>query len=99
MEIFCYDLLLSEIWSEKGLGLGFLIHDSTIFSDVDERQIAHALEYASTRANKKNFQYICCLNSDKIPYNLFSNDFDIKSSVVLELKDSPENACLFGFRF
>ena len=44
MKVFLYDLTLATLWAAKGTGPGFLIHDSTIFADVDERQKAHALE-------------------------------------------------------
>ena len=97
MEIFCYDLMLAELW--KNSGPGFLIHDSTIFSDVDERQIAKAIELAYQKSLTNNFQYICCLNSDKIPHSLLPETINLKKHTILELKDSPKEDCLFGFRF
>jgi len=35
---------------------GFLVHDSTLFADVDERQKAQALELAAREASTKGFQ-------------------------------------------
>jgi uncharacterized protein YydD (DUF2326 family) len=99
MEIFCYDLVLSQIWATKATQPGFLIHDSSVFADVDERQIASALKFAAKKAEEKSFQYICCLNSDKIPMSLVMPDLNLKDYIRLELKDKPEDACLFGFRF
>ncbi len=99
MEIFCYDLLIAEINSENKNSPMFLMHDSTIFADVDERQIIKAIQLAKEKSLKHNFQYICCMNSDKLPEALKSGDLSILPDVVLELKDHPEEDCLFGFRF
>lgn len=43
MQIFCFDLMLTEISLRQGRGPGFLIHDSHLFDGVDERQVAKAL--------------------------------------------------------
>lgn len=47
MKVFCYDLTLSQLRAKYPDMPGFLIHDSTIFDGVDERQIAKALELAA----------------------------------------------------
>jgi uncharacterized protein YydD (DUF2326 family) len=99
MEVFCYDLVLAQLWAEKGAGPGFVIHDSTIFADVDERQIAGALQLANKLSQEFGFQYICCLNSDKIPHQLFKEAFNISKFVRLTLKDDKPESSLFGFRF
>lgn len=99
MEILCYDLLIAEINSENKSGSMFLIHDSTIFADVDERQILKAIQLAKNKSLEYNFQYICFMNSDKMPERLKSADSSILQDIVLELKDYPEEAGLFGFRF
>lgn len=99
MEIFCYDLVLAQLWSNKQTNPGFIFHDSSVFADVDERQIASAIKMVSKLSQDTGFQYICCLNSDKVPWDLLKNDFDLKPYVRLELKDKPDDACLFGFRF
>lgn len=99
MEVFCYDLVLAQVWSQKEKNPGFLIHDSTVFADVDERQIAHAIQTASQLSESKGFQYICFLNSDKVPWAQFSEGFNLRDYVRLELKDKPASACLFGTRF
>ena len=98
MKVFCFDFMLASFWTKKDFSPGFLIHDSSIFADVDERQIASALELSKEISEKKGFQYICCLNSDKVPANLLPEKF-IKNHLVLSLKDKPESECLFGFRF
>lgn len=56
--------MLAELWSTNKYSPGFLIHDSTIFDGVDERQRALALELAEKESRERRFQYICMLNSD-----------------------------------
>ncbi|ENG0045685.1 DUF2326 domain-containing protein [Pseudomonas aeruginosa] len=99
MKIFCYDLMLISFARKRGLGIDFLIHDSTIFDGVDPRQRAHALELAAAMSNKYGFQYICTLNSDMVPANDFSPGFDFESLVRLRLTDTDPSGSLLGFRY
>ena len=99
MEVFCYDLTLAQIWAERNISPVFLIHDSIIFEGVDERQKALALELAEQKSRENNFQYICCINSDAIPKNDFSEDFDLYGFKCLELDDGSDAGTLLGFRF
>jgi uncharacterized protein YydD (DUF2326 family) len=99
MKVFLYDLTLATLCAEKRRGPAFLIHDSTIFADVDERQKAHALELAAQTANVYGFQYICCLNSDSIPENDFSTGFSLEPYVRIELTDEGENGGILGIRY
>lgn len=99
MKVFCYDLTLAQLWAERKYGLGVLIHDSTIFDGVDERQVAQALELAARTSTSLGFQYICCLNSDQIPHGDFSPNFDLDSYKRLELTDATPTGGLFGIRF
>lgn len=99
MKIFCYDLTLICFARERGLGIDFLIHDSTIFDGVDPRQRAHALELAAAMATKYGFQYICTLNTDMVPLNDFSADFDFNSLVRMRLTDTDPSGSLLGFRY
>ncbi len=80
---------------------GFLVHDSTIFDGVDERQIAKALELAAQEAEKRDFQYICTVNSDMIPEKDFTKEFSKRfdSYVKLRLSDASEDGGLLGIRF
>lgn len=99
MKVFCYDLTYTAIQSDNNRSL-FLIHDSTIFDGVDERQVAKAIELAYTESELKGYQYICTINSDNIPYRDFSANFKEKflESVRLTLKDGDEKDSLLGFR-
>ncbi len=99
MKVFCYDLMLAELWSQREPSPGFLIHDSTIFDGVDERQRALALELAAKKSVEHGFQYICTLNSDMIPWKEFTPGFDLNSYVQLTLTDATESGSLLGIRF
>jgi uncharacterized protein YydD (DUF2326 family) len=99
MKVFSYDLMLAQLWSEREFGPGFLIHDSTIFDGVDERQVAQALQLAARESELRGFQYICCLNSDLIPKGDFDEDFDLYAYQRLELTDASEDGGLLGIRF
>ena len=99
MKIFCYDLMLAQIWAEKEVKPAFLIHDSIIFADVDERQKALALELAAKESARLNFQYICTMNSDAIPTNDFSADFKFDDYVRRTFTDATEDGGLLGIRF
>lgn len=99
MKIFCYDLMLAQIWANKRPNQIFLIHDSILFADVDERQTALALELAAKESEKQDFQYICTLNSDTLPEKDFSKDFHIYDYVRQTFTDATEDGALLGIRF
>ena len=99
MKIFCYDLMLISFARQRGLGIDFLIHDSTIFDGVDPRQRAHALELAAAMAEKYGFQYICTLNTDMVPVSDFSHGFNFEPLVCLRLTDTDPSGSLLGFRY
>lgn len=98
MKIFCYDLMLVDMFSQKEK-IDFLVHDSTMFDGVDNRQVAHALEHAHKIAQHTGFQYICAFNSDSIPHEDFSDEFDIENYVRLRLSDQRPEDTLLGFHF
>ena len=99
MKVFCYDLMLIQLRAHYQDMPGFLIHDSTIYDGVDERQIAASMELAAEEA-EKGFQYISTINSDCVPYEDFSSNFRDKFNnyIRIELTDE-EDGCLFGIRF
>lgn len=98
MEIFCYDLMLAETWAKTRPNTIVLIHDSNIFADVDDRQIALALELAKKRSEQYKFQYICTFNSDKLPVDDFSPNFKVEAFTRLTLTDEDESGGLLGIR-
>jgi len=99
MKVFCYDLMLARLWAEHSPSPSLLVHDSTIFDGVDERQIARALQLAEKEAEQNGFQYICTLNSDSVPWNEFPAEFDLNRYVMLTLTDKSVDGCLLGKRF
>lgn len=99
MKVFCYDLMLASLWEERKPSPGLLVHDSTIFDGVDERQIAHALVRAADESKRCGFQYICMLNSDTVPTRELPSGFDLGNFVRLRLTDATESGGLLGFRF
>jgi uncharacterized protein YydD (DUF2326 family) len=101
MKVFCYDLLIAELGATRKCHPDFLIHDSTIFDGVDERQIALALKLAIQKCDEIGLQYICLMNSDTIPKSEFDEHFlsTFMDSVVLRLDDSTDTGGLLGFRF
>lgn len=98
MKVFCYDLMLVNLFSKEGK-IDFLVHDSTMFDGVDSRQVAHAMEYAQRKGIETGFQYICTFNSDGIPHEDFTKDFDIEEHVRLRLSDQKPEDSLLGFHF
>jgi uncharacterized protein YydD (DUF2326 family) len=99
MKVFCYDLMLARLWADRKLSPQLIIHDSTIFDGVDERQRALALEIAAAEAEGHGFQYICTLNSDYVPWAEFSKSFDLNKHIKVTLTDQSADGCLLGFRF
>ena len=99
MKIFCYDLMLAKLWSKKTKTSFFLLHDSVLFADVDERQKALALQLAEKESKTHGFQYICTLNSDGVPRKDFRDDFNFDSYIVKTLTDKNEKDSILGIRF
>ncbi|HEX3643085.1 MAG TPA: ABC-three component system protein, partial [Ktedonobacteraceae bacterium] len=99
MQIFCFDMMLMRLWAERGIGPGFLVHDSHIFDGVDERQVAKALQIGERTARDLNFQYIVTMNSDAVPHERPDN-FDLSEYILpVHLTDATEDGGLFGMRF
>ncbi|MBF0383466.1 MAG: DUF2326 domain-containing protein [Magnetococcales bacterium] len=100
MQIFCFDLMLTELSLKQGRGPGFLIHDSHLFDGVDPRQVAKALQLGADRAEAHGYQYIVTMNSNELPKNGFRPGMDIKDYILpTKLTDATETGGLFGLRF
>jgi len=59
MEIFGLDMTVMKLCSERGIGPGFLIHDSHLFDGVDERQVGQALGIAARTSGGKRTGIPC----------------------------------------
>lgn len=99
MKVFCFDLMLSQLWSESKGRIDFLVHDSIIFDGVDSRQRALALERAAEVSSQCGTQYICMLNSDMIPRSDFREGFRFDDYVRLTLTDADPSGSLLGMWF
>lgn len=101
MKVFCYDMVIAELGRARDRYPDFLVHDSTIFDGVDERQVARALMLASQKYEELGFQYICLINSDMVPYQEFDDEFtaQFNNSIVLRISDNQEAGGLLGIRF
>ena len=98
MKIFCYDLMLAQLWSQKSTSPNLLIHDSTLYDGVDERQVAHALQLAEVESRERKFQYICMLNSDNLPNQELLGKLELDKYIRTMLTDQVEGS-LLGVRY
>lgn len=99
MQIFCFDMMLMRLCSKRGIGPGFLVHDSHLFDGVDGRQVVSALQVAAKTASELGFQYIVTMNEDDA-FKETIDGFDLKKhQLPVVLTDAREDGGLFGFRF
>ncbi len=99
MQIFCFDMMLMRLCTKRGIGPGFLIHDSHLFDGVDGRQVISALKVGAETAHELGFQYIVTMNEDDA-FKEKITGFDLREYVLpVVLTDATENGGLFGFRF
>ncbi|UOQ75157.1 DUF2326 domain-containing protein (plasmid) [Hymenobacter cellulosilyticus] len=97
-QIFCFDMMLMRMATRRGISPGFLIHDSSLFDPIDERQKERALEYGAKLADQIGFQYIVTLNSDQIPKERVTN-FPLEAYIVPPLLTDEPGGGLFGIEF
>ncbi len=99
MQIFCFDMMLMRLCAKRGIGPGFLVHDSHLFDGVDGRQVVSALKVGAETASELGFQYIVTMNEDDA-FKERTEGFDLKEHVLpVVLTDAREDGGLFGFRF
>lgn len=98
MAIFAYDVAVSEDLARDGRGPGFLIHDSSIFADVDERQTAMAIEIAAASAAEYGYQHLLTANSDHVPWDEFTDRSVFDDAIVLRLHDGDPSGSVLGQR-
>lgn len=99
MQIFCFDFTMASLCRSRGMGSGFLIHDSHLYEPVDGRQFARALRIGAEYAKEIGIQYIVTLNSDELTRAETEGGEDFRAFVLDPvLSDAPEGG-LFGLRF
>lgn len=98
MKTFCFDLTWAVMAHRAGRGPDFLVHDSTLYDGVDERQVARALSLAAEVADEESMQYVVTMNTDDLG-KAQRMGFDPAPHIIEpRLDDSPKGG-LFGFRF
>jgi uncharacterized protein YydD (DUF2326 family) len=99
MQIFCFDMMLMRLCAKRGVGPGFLVHDSHLFDGVDGRQVASALKAGAEMAEELEFQYIVTMNEDDA-FKEKIDGFDLQEHVLpVVLTDAKEDGGIFGLRF
>lgn len=56
-------------------------------------------EFIGKNSADNNYQYICTINKDNIPYTDFSTDFKFDEYVVKTFKDSNPKNYILGFDY
>ncbi len=101
VKIFCYDLtILFEGYKHK---IDFVFHDSRLFSDIDERQIADMFKVINDKFSNSKKQYIATVNQnqlDEIRKHMNQSEFDemITKHKVLTLTDKSDEYKLLGIK-
>jgi len=99
MKIFCFDLMLAQLWANRDTTPGFVFHDSHIFDGVDDRQKAAALRLAAQQAEEHGFQYICSFNSNDLPSQDLLRELNLTAHTRLTLTDDGPQGKLLGRDF
>jgi uncharacterized protein YydD (DUF2326 family) len=99
MQIFCFDMMLMRLCAKRGIGPGFLVHDSHLFDGVDGRQIISAMKVGAETAAALGFQYVVTMNEDDA-FKEEADGFDLNEHMLpVVLTDAKDDGGLFGFRF
>lgn len=101
MKTFSYDFMIYDLNKNRKCFPDFIVHDSTIFDGVDERQISRALMLAYKKSQKLGIQYICMMNSDNVPNKEFDKEFStiFNNCIRLRISDDSETGGVLGIRF
>lgn len=100
MKVFCYDLMLAQLWGEKPESPRLLVHDSPLFDGVDERQKAKAWRRAKAECEALGFQYICMVNTDDIPEDHLMAELNLRDEKWCRaVLTDQSDGCLLGMRF
>lgn len=97
MVVFCFDLVVATLRARRGGRFLSLVHDSSMFADVDPRQYGLALQLARRVSQAEKFQYICCLNVGALPREHLG-DLDLEPYIKLRLSDDGDAGRLLGKR-
>lgn len=99
VKLFCYDLTLLLLSLRHKMRL--LIHDSRLYSDMDERQRVTLFRLANKYCSENGLQYIASANTDLLDpikqyYTESEYDEIIDKNIILTLTDESEKTKLLG---
>ena len=97
MVVFCFDLVVATLRARRRALFLSLVHDSSMFADVDQRQYGLALQLAHRISAAEGFQYVCCLNVGALPREHLG-ELELDPLIVLRLTDDGDNGRLLGKR-
>lgn len=97
MVVFCFDLVVATLRARREAHFLSLVHDSSMFADVDQRQYGLALQLAHRVSTAEGFQYICSLNVGALPRDHLV-DLELDPLIVLRLSDDGDKGRLLGKR-
>ena len=98
-KLFCFDLTLFH--ASYGKGVDFIVHDSSLLSEIDTRQVATMFQIASEECACLGTQYIVALNDsllNDLEKEMDPNDYKhlITDNIILELNDESDTEKLLG---
>ncbi len=101
VKIFCFDMAVLTL--RHSHRVGFLFHDSRLFSDVDKRQRATMFRVAHDVTRAHGCQYIATINEDQIDgmrdqFSIEEFEECLVDPVVLRLTDESPEAKLLGIQ-
>lgn len=100
VKLFCYDLSVAILRANHQVG--FVWHDSRLFSDIDPRQRAVLFQVAMQLSKEYGFQYIATVNEDQIdtviPELSVTQQEELFGSIVLRLDDDGPEGKLLGLQ-
>ncbi|ROR52276.1 UNVERIFIED_ORG: uncharacterized protein YydD (DUF2326 family) [Providencia alcalifaciens] len=105
VKIFCYDMLLFILNPNL---LGFMAHDSYLFSGIDQRQTRTMFKIILDKCNNSGLQYFVNINKNiyddlvvPFPDDILTNEErqQIIDGTVLQLFDDNKDSTLFGEYF
>ncbi|PHX37488.1 hypothetical protein AO263_23450 [Pseudomonas sp. NZIPFR-PS5] len=100
VKLFCYDLSVAILRANHQVG--FVWHDSRLFSDIDPRQRSVLFQVAMQLSKEYGFQYIATVNEDQIdtviPELSVTQQEELFGSIVLRLDDDGPEGKLLGLQ-
>ena len=99
MKSFAIDMTIYQQQTLCEHAMALMLHDGEMFTSVDGRQVAKALELAHKYAIERGGQYITGFNDDRLPTGVFTDGFNVEDCIALRLYDGPAENKLLGIEF